>query len=327
MYEYLHSTFPCDNSRPQKERETRLRHGELQIRDDLSQDCIDAYRALLEQDPQSRSKTEDLATLPWFSGFYLDTNHTFKNALFSPFCPRRYSHRQFDFYKPPRLFHAMSVICYGNPITSDVNSLYRCFAEWEYGDQHRWQDIRMRALHYYRAFMQGRVYSGNRSEDAVKQAVYHRIDNQIPQGVIHHLQTTNERVTDEGIIRIIADALHCQAVVMSWVGGSEGYKIKIYGNIHDKEIPDYFQIHLHYDSRPGLFELVMMHSEASRYQYKAHTRLDVELDLFVLDEDHKDILAEKQTAGCTEGDEHSDTMFSDSWYRFRQSGGITNNNK
>ncbi|KAI9763646.1 MAG: hypothetical protein M1840_000360 [Geoglossum simile] len=309
MYEYLHYIFPCYRQRPQSERELRLRHGELRIRDDLSQDCIDAYSAMLEQDPQSRGRTEELATLPWFSGFYLDTNHAFKNPLPSPFCPRPYSHD--DENSPPPSFRCTSVICYGNPIASDENSLYRCFAEWKYQDQNRWQDIKAQTLQYYMKYLQGKVFSRNHSADEAKERVYNRIERETPGGVTNHLRTFGEPCPNLKIIRIIADALHCQAVILSWVGGGEEYRFKVYGDIHDKGVPEYSQIHLYYHPFSMLFELVMLYSEDVPYQFDGHTRDDAQLEDFVLDEDHLDILAEKQTA---ERSLYSPTVYSTSGY-------------
>ncbi|KAI9779542.1 MAG: hypothetical protein M1839_007350 [Geoglossum umbratile] len=319
MYDYLHDSFPYGFYGPQGERELRLRHGEFKVNGDLSQDCIDAFKAMFEQDPQSRGRTEDLVTLPWFSGSYLDTSHTFENILQSPLVPRPYSHPEPE-YGPPRSFHSMSVTCYGNPITTDINTVYRCFAEWEYKDQNRWQDIKVRTLDYYTAFMAGRLYSGDPRGDAAKRQVYQRIDHQTPRGVIYHLQNVSQCPTMR-MIRIIADALHCQAVVLHRVGNSDDdpYRINIYGNIHDRDIPEYFQIHLHYDGR-NLFELVLLYCKASQYEYKAHTRTDIDIDsCFSLDEDHRDILLEKQTVARGAGGRAPNTVWSDSIY-YEQSG-------
>jgi hypothetical protein len=276
MYRYLYGRFPFCIDTPGEDIKDQVRHGDLKVSSDFTQDCADAFLAMFEQNPKSRGKTEDLATLPWLSGYYPDTGHEFQNYLPRPVVPRGYSHIGIGGQPPPAAVHHFSVNCYGNMITSDYNSLYRCFAEWEFQDERRWVDIKVNALIYYLQFMNGHSKDIPPEDSAAQRKVYMDIEREIPYDIKRYLED-HSLAPPMRIIRILADSIKCQAVVVT-----SGYPlIQVYGNVHDKAPPKVFQIHLYRDAkRDDLFDLVMLYNNNSSDWYHYHTvpGWDVRLD-------------------------------------------------
>ncbi|KAH0558346.1 hypothetical protein GP486_004994 [Trichoglossum hirsutum] len=290
MYSYLYGDYPFCVGTARKDIKDQVRHGNLKTGSDFTQDCTDAFLAMFEQNPQSRGRTEDLATLPWLSGYYLDTGHEFRNALPSPYVPRKYSHLGIGGRGPPDTVHSFGVTCYGSKIISDHNSLYRCFAEWEFRDQHRWVDIKANALIYYIRFMSG-LAKDMTVEDADRQRqVYLKIAQEVqPYDIARYLED-NTLTPPLRMIRIIADSINCQVVLVT----SGQPSIHIYGNVHDKQPPKVFQIHLYHDATTELFDLVMLYHSIGVDQYWSHTKPGVDLRAIQLDEDHKANLERKR---------------------------------
>jgi hypothetical protein len=283
IYYYLHGDFPFLAGTPAGELELRVRHGDLGVKDTLTQDCVDAMMAMLEQNPQTRGKTEDLATLSWLSGFYVDSDYVFQNALQSPFIPRIASHCDVGGSNPPPEIHDFRVICHGDQIVSDHRSLYRCFAQWKYRDQHRWQEIKTNALIYYRRSMYTSVRDVLTEDDATQLRVYQGINRYIPGGIEECFQD-DTKSPPLRIIRLIADSLRCQAILLTNSTSGEPI-INIYGNVRDKRPPFAFQIHLYHDEEMNLFDTIMLYHPENGADYRVHISMDPRC--FGLDMDHR----------------------------------------
>ncbi|KZF26962.1 kinase-like protein [Xylona heveae TC161] len=58
-------------------RRTRIINEELPIHERLSPECAEVLNAMLHQDPEQRPMLEELATFPWFQGWYHDSGAEF----------------------------------------------------------------------------------------------------------------------------------------------------------------------------------------------------------------------------------------------------------
>lgn len=54
------------------QRRHRIINNELPIDENLSQDCVDVLRAMLDKDPRDRPTLQALCTYPWFQGQWVD---------------------------------------------------------------------------------------------------------------------------------------------------------------------------------------------------------------------------------------------------------------
>ena len=61
-----------------KARRARILEFPVPVYERLSEDCKDALRAMLATNPAERVTLEELATLPWFSGWFVDSDHVFR---------------------------------------------------------------------------------------------------------------------------------------------------------------------------------------------------------------------------------------------------------
>ncbi|KAH0541514.1 hypothetical protein FGG08_003989 [Glutinoglossum americanum] len=290
VYYYLHHNFPFQLGIPKAERKWAVRYGELKIKDSLTQDCSDALMAMLEQNPQSRGKTEDLATLPWNSGFYVDTDYEFRNVMHPPFVPRKYSN--LDISRGSKIrdtVHRFNMTFYGDRIVRGFDSLYRCFAQWALGDQTRWQEIRANTLLHYQRFTSGLSADTSTPDDAAQLRVYRQINRRIPEGVERCLQRS-DLLSPPSLIRIIADALSCQAVLViddRTLSEEDEPDLHIYGNVHERRPPHVFQIHLYYDVPNNAYDLVQLHHHDWGNLYLLHAHPDMDTSIYGLDDDHR----------------------------------------
>jgi hypothetical protein len=292
IYYYLHHNFPFQLGIPKAERKSAVRYGELKVKDSLSQDCSDAVMAMLEQNPQSRGKAEDLATLPWNSGFYMDTDHEFRNVMHPPFVPRKYSN--LDIVRRGHsirdVVHRFNMTFYGDRIVRGFDSLYRCFAQWVLGDQTRWREVRANSLLHYQRFTGGLSVDMNTPDNAAQLAVYQRINQRIPEGVERCFQRS-DLLSPPSLIRIIADTFTCQAVVIVDDGirrsEDEEPDVHVYGNVHERRPPHVFQIHLYYDVPSQAYDLVQLHHSDWGNLYLLHAHPDMDTSIYGLDDDHK----------------------------------------
>lgn len=55
-----------------QDRRARIINEELPIDENLSQDCVDALRVMLAKNPEDRGNFEELASMPWFQGHWVD---------------------------------------------------------------------------------------------------------------------------------------------------------------------------------------------------------------------------------------------------------------
>lgn len=53
-------------------RRHRIINQELPVDENLSQDCVDVLRAMLDKDPNDRPSIQTLCTYPWFQGWWVD---------------------------------------------------------------------------------------------------------------------------------------------------------------------------------------------------------------------------------------------------------------
>ncbi|KAH0544541.1 hypothetical protein FGG08_001313 [Glutinoglossum americanum] len=71
----------ADGQESREQRRERILRLPVPINENLSEDCKDALRAMLQTNPEDRATLEDLITLPWFSGWYVDSDHVFRRPV------------------------------------------------------------------------------------------------------------------------------------------------------------------------------------------------------------------------------------------------------
>ncbi|EEP80105.1 predicted protein [Uncinocarpus reesii 1704] len=96
------ASFDMNEKRVQyiRERRQRMINEELTIDERLSQDCIDALRALLAKDEARRPTLREVASFPWFQGHWVD----YPKGVFNrpPFLPRPPSETKLRTYSEQR---------------------------------------------------------------------------------------------------------------------------------------------------------------------------------------------------------------------------------
>jgi serine/threonine protein kinase len=65
-------------------RRKRMINEELAVREDLSQDCVDVLRTMLERDPEQRPRLSELVSFPWFGQWAYHSDRLFER----PHIPR-----------------------------------------------------------------------------------------------------------------------------------------------------------------------------------------------------------------------------------------------